>query len=226
MRIAIIDLTTPFATSAPADTAGALIAAWIAPALPEARLTIVPVATGAPLPRLADHDGFILSGSEKGVYDDAPWMADLRALLADARAAAQPLVGLCFGHQIMADTFGGRAELVGQGMVVGVRRYRIEGRDHDTHVWHQDQVTRLPPGARILGAADYCPMGVLAYDFPAFSTQFHPEFHAAYLMRELERAAGVVLPADVAGDARRAVAGARVAPDLMAARAAQTLRTR
>ena len=65
--------------------------------------------------------GIIISGSDKGVYDDTPWMQPLaRVGWATARAAGKPMFGVCFGHQIMADVFGGKAEKVGEAEV-GVR---------------------------------------------------------------------------------------------------------
>ena len=67
------------------------------------------------------------------------------------------------------------------GQVVGARRFTVDGVERDAHVWHQDQVFEVPPGARVTGSAEYCPVGMLDYDFPAFSMQFHPEYSRAYL---------------------------------------------
>ncbi len=177
MRIAVLDLTnqpSPLLDDVP--SVGETIVEWLSPELPEAAFASVGVAYGADLPEPSDHDGFIISGSEFGVYDSTPWMAPLREFLLAARDAQRPIFGICFGHQIMADTFGGRAEKASCGNVVGRRIYRVGEVDHPTHVWHQDQVTQIPPDAKVTGTADYCPVGVLEYEFPGFSVQFHPEY--------------------------------------------------
>ena len=171
---------------------GPLIADWAAQGLPEADIAVIDVGEGAALPAPGDFDGYILSGSEKGVYDDTPWMQPLRDWLVAARDAGKPLFGVCFGHQIMADVFGGKAEKV-HAPEVGVRAFEIGGEVVTGHVWHQDQVTRVPPGATVIGKADYCPIAALAYDFPAMSVQFHPEYAPDYVSTFLRRSRGEVL---------------------------------
>jgi len=177
MRIAVLDLTrqpSPLLDSVP--RAGQTIVEWLAPELPEATFATVGVAYGADLPQIGDFDGVVVSGSELGVYDVSPWMLPLRDFLCAVRDARKPMFGICFGHQVMADTFGGRAEKAVCGEVVGRRIYRCGDVTFAAHVWHQDQVTLVPPGATVTGAADYCPIGMLEYEFPGLSVQFHPEY--------------------------------------------------
>ena len=164
---------------------------WIAPEMPDAEFALIDVVEGgAPMPRLDTFDGLLLTGSEFGVYDETPWMEPLRQLLRDTKEAGKPIFGICFGHQIMADTFGGKAEKTIGGNVVGVRQYDLNGTKVDTHVWHQDQVTQVPPNAKVTGTADYCPVGALEYDFPAASAQFHPEHTLKHISDVFERARG------------------------------------
>ena len=175
------------------------------------------------MPALDSFDGVVLSGSEKGVYDDAPWMAPLRAFLDDVRAARKPVYGICFGHQIMADTWGGKAEKVAD-IAVGACAFTMEGEAADAHVWHKDQVTAVPPGARVTGWAAHCPVGALAYDFPAISVQFHPELTESVLRDLFARGRDILLDG---GDADAAVASferAQVAVDLQAREAADFFR--
>ena len=179
---------------------------------------------GAPLPDVKEHDGYLVSGSDKGVYDDVPWMGPLRAFLSDARDAGKPLLGVCFGHQIMADAFAGKAEKVGEPEV-GVRGFRIDGREVPAHVWHQDQVTRQPPGTRLIAEADYCPIAGLEYDFPALSVQFHPEYTADYLGGFLRRSRGKILSEAETDAALDQIRSGGVAEDLFADRAAEFFRT-
>jgi len=196
MRLAILDLCV-WLPEYQHDQAkfGDVVATWVRRGLPDADLTVVPVVEGAPLPAPEAFDGYVLTGSDQGVYDDAPWMAPLRAFLLAARDAQRPLFGICFGHQIMADVFGGKAEKVGAAEV-GVRAFDMNGEIRTGHVWHQDQVTEVPPGATVIGSAPYCPVAALSYDFPAMSTQFHPEYPADYVSTFLRRSRGEILSAE------------------------------
>jgi len=180
---------------------GELLAEWAGRDL-KADYAVIYVREREPLPDVAAFDGYILSGSELGVYDDADWMQPLRDWLIKAKEAGKPLFGVCFGHQIMADVFGGKAEKVGPEEI-GVRAFEIDGQTVTGHVWHQDQVTKVPPGAEVIGKADYCPVAALAYDFPAMSVQFHPEYAPDYVSTFLKRSKGEVLSDD---DTDKAVA--------------------
>lgn len=225
MRITILNLTrhpVPMLEGLP--TVGQQIETWIAPSLPEAKITITPVAEGARLPDAETFDGLILSGSEFGVYDDVPWMEPLRAALIGWRDLSKPIFGICFGHQIMADAFGGRAEKVDAGMVVGPRPFVMEGQAVAANVWHQDQVTKVPPGAEVIGHAAHCPVGALRYGFPALSVQFHPE-HTHDLLRDIfERGRGTIIEPVVADAAEATFETTSVDVDLMAAEAAAFFR--
>ena len=133
-------------------------------------------------------EAFLITGSAAGVYDPLPWIPPLIAFLR-ALPPDRKLVGICFGHQIMAEAYGGRAEKSERGWGLGLHRYDIHhaaGFMDDpapiaVPVSHQDQVTRLPPAARALGGNAHCPNGILAYaDRAALSVQCHPEFAPDY----------------------------------------------
>lgn len=200
MKIAILDCATLIdPTLVKYHSIGALVRAWLVPHLPEAEFRIIPIAHGAALPGLDDHDGFLLPGSECGVYDETPWMEPLAEYLRCLRTAAKPVMGICFGHQMMAQTFGGRACQAGLGMCAGARQFSIANRKIDAHVLHQDQVIEVPPGARVTGGADYCPNGVIEYGFPAMSIQFHPEYPTSFVADVIDILEGDMLePADAA----------------------------
>jgi len=180
MKIAVYDCVAGDALTEKYGPVGSHLVTWIKPHLPEAEWLEVHVAIGADLPRPGAVDGIIVSGSEKGVYDDTPWMQPLRENLIEMRAHSTPIFGICFGHQIMADTFGGKAEKVDQGFVTGARVFDMDGQAVPAHVAHQDQVTKVPPDARVIASAPYCPAAALSYDFPAMSVQFHPEYKAEF----------------------------------------------
>lgn len=204
------------------DKFGDLLAKWAGRDL-DAEYSVIYVREGQSLPNVNAFDGYILSGSELGVYDEADWMQPLRDWLLAAKEAGKPLFGVCFGHQIMADVFGGKAEKTGEAEI-GVRAFKIEGQNVTGHVWHQDQVTKVPPGAKVIGRADYCPVAALAYDFPAMSVQFHPEYAPDYVSTFLERSKGQVLTEE---DTERAIAqfdASTVEADLFAKQAGDFFR--
>ena len=139
-------------------------------------------------PDPASFDAFLITGSAAGVYDPLPWIAALKEYLR-ALPPRTPLVGICFGHQIMAEAFGGRAERSARGWGLGLHRYAVaapapfmeDARPVAVPVSHRDQVTRVPPAARVLGGNAHCPNGILAYaDRRALSVQCHPEFAPDY----------------------------------------------
>lgn len=225
MKIAVLDLCVwlpEYQTGQPKF--GEVLANWTARGLPEAAFTVFDIVEGEALPALDDFDGYVLSGSDKGVYDNAPWMAPLRRFLIDAKDAGKPLFGVCFGHQMMADVFGGKAEKVGPPEV-GVREFQLDGQTVPAHVWHQDQVTEVPPGAVVIASADYCPVAALAYDFPAMSVQFHPEYTPDYVSDFLRRSRGKVLPVDLSDPAVAQLDASEVSADLFAKQAGDFFRS-
>jgi GMP synthase-like glutamine amidotransferase len=226
VKIAVLDLTghpEPLLQGMP--RVGAQIIAWLSPALSEADYFAVNVEQdNEPLPDIGSFDGLVVSGSEHGVYDDRPWMTGLRQLLLETRVAGKPIYGICFGHQIMADTFGGKAEKSAVGNVVGARRFAFGDREFDAHVWHKDQVTVVPPEATVTATAAHCPVGALAYDFPAASIQFHPEYTDAHLREIFDRSCGIFLSADEANGAVASFEASDVKADLMAAEVARFFR--
>ncbi len=194
MRIALLELTGhPLPLLQDLPRTAQQIRDWLVPHLPEARFAATDVVDGAPLPALAEFDGVIVGGSEFGVYDDTEWMQPLRAFLVDCKAGQKPVFGICFGHQIMADVYGGKAEKAAVGNIVGARRFEYGGDHVDAYVWHQDQVTKVPPSARVTGTASHCPVGALDYNFPARSVQFHPEYQAVHLRDLFRRGRDVFL---------------------------------
>lgn len=218
MRLAVLDLCVwlPEYQEGQAKF-GDLIRAWTLRGVPEAEISVISVVEGEPLPDVDRFDGYVISGSDKGVYDDTPWMAPLRAWLLGARDAGKPMFGICFGHQIMADVFGGKAEKVGDAEV-GVRTFEAGDTTIKGHVWHQDQVTEVPPGAEVIAKADYCPVAALSYrSFPAMSVQFHPEYSAGYVAEFLRRSRGDVLSNEVTDDAVAQLDQSDVQADLFAA---------
>lgn len=128
-----------------------------------------------------DADGWLITGSRHGSYEDLPWIAPLESLIRDIHARGQPLIGICFGHQIVAQALGGKVEKFDGGWSIGRTEYQVNGEPLVLNAWHQDQVTELPPGARVLGSNDFCANAVLAYGDTIWTIQPHPEFSAGFV---------------------------------------------
>lgn len=197
MRIAIIEADRPDPEVRHRwPSYGGMCAAWLGAALPEARFTLVNVVEGEAFPDLATLDAVLLTGSRAGVYEDHPWIPPYISFLRQCRDAGLPVGGICFGHQIMAEAFGGRVEKSDKGWAIGRKRHRITdaGRplfpDHidlTALSFHQDQIVDVPQGAWVILGNDHSPNGGLAYPFAALSVQFHPEFGADYVSGLLDR---------------------------------------
>ena len=224
MRIAVLNLCRPDAGLEHFGTISSMIIKWLTPHLPEAELSEIHIATGASLPKFDDFDGYILSGSEKGVYDEAAWMESLRAMLLQLKDANIPVFGICFGHQLMADTYGGKAEKSDKGFVVGPREFGEGDTSYAARVMHQDQVTAAPPNATVTASASYCPVAALEYDFPARSVQFHPEYPHNFIAEATELFDGNIMTAQEATDSRESLAKYSVADGLYAAETAAFFR--
>ncbi|MCA0921751.1 type 1 glutamine amidotransferase [Pseudooceanicola nanhaiensis] len=139
---------------------------------------VFPVVDGAPIPAPDACDGWLITGSRHGAYEDHAWIPPLEALIRQIHAEGRPLVGICFGHQIIAQALGGKVEKFAGGWSVGRQVYTIEGEDIPLNAWHQDQVTELPADARVIGSTDFCKYAALAYGDHIYTVQPHPEFGA------------------------------------------------
>ncbi|MCB0034481.1 MAG: hypothetical protein KDE51_10700 [Anaerolineales bacterium] len=135
-------------------------------------------------------DGYLITGSPKGVYDDEPWIKPLEAFINRCYEAQQKLVGICFGHQMLAHALGGRTEKSDKGWGIGLRQFEIL----EQRPWmnpplekgalyfaHQDQVMQLPPNAQLLAGDSFCPNTMFTMGNQVLGVQGHPEFTRSYM---------------------------------------------
>jgi GMP synthase-like glutamine amidotransferase len=134
-------------------------------------------------PDPADHDAVLITGSPAGVYEDLDWLPPLFDFIRAAKDSR--MVGVCFGHQAMAEALGGHVEKSDKGWGAGLHYYTITrpepwldgAREIAAPASHQDQVVVQPPNTEIVASSDFTPYAALAWtDRPAISFQFHPEF--------------------------------------------------
>lgn len=151
------------------------------------------------LPQSSAHQAYLITGSPVGVYDPLPWIEPLELFIRSASLAK--MVGVCFGHQIMAESLGGHVEKSARGWGAGLHRYSILHSEPwiDTTAQiaipasHQDQVVVQPPNTKLVAASEFTPFAALAWsDRPAISFQFHPEFSPAFAKALIEKRHDVV----------------------------------
>ncbi|MEY8246821.1 MAG: glutamine amidotransferase [Bermanella sp.] len=165
-------------------------------------------------------DGWLISGSKFNAYDREPWMLRLRELIKAIYRARQPLLGICFGHQIIAATFGAKLNKFAGGWGVGLHQYTIKAgfdfipagtQSVRLNAIHQDQVLSKPANAEVFASSPFCPFAGLVYGETILSMQAHPEFSGQFEADLLRLRAGTSVPAGVAQQGLDSLAGGKAA---------------
>lgn len=151
---------------------------------------------------VAAADGWLLTGSRHGVYENHPFIPPLEIFIREAYRADIPLVGICFGHQIIAQALGGTVIKSPKGWAAGPQDYDFDGEKITLNAWHQDQVVALPPDARPAGHNEFCENAALIYGNRAFTIQAHPEFRDGFVEGLIAHRSAGVVPADLVAEAR------------------------
>jgi len=146
---------------------------------------------GQPLPEATCFSGYVVTASAIGVNDDVPWVKPLLDFIRTALGQERPCVGICFGHQAIAQAVGGSVSRTAQGWGIGRHTYHIINRQDcmintqstiSLGASHQDQVTQQPPGSVLLAKSNFTPIAALFYEkFKAITFQGHPEYPDNYL---------------------------------------------
>ena len=152
-----------------------------------------------------EHAAYLITGSPAGVYEPLPWIEPLQEFIRSAKGSK--MVGICFGHQIMAEALGGHVEKSDKGWGAGLHTYSIAYRepwmDGESSIAepasHQDQVVIQPPNSVVTIESDFTRYAGLAWtDRPAISFQFHPEFSPAFAKALIEKRYDIVPDPDAA----------------------------
>ncbi|MEL6619402.1 MAG: type 1 glutamine amidotransferase [Pseudomonadota bacterium] len=144
-------------------------------------------------------DGWLITGSKHGAYEDHPWIPLLEDLIRAIHADGRPMLGICFGHQIIAQAMGGKVVKFPGGWSVGRCDYDFGGVHMALNAWHQDQVVEVPEGAKVIASNGFCENAALVYGDRIWTIQPHPEFDADMIAAlAIHRGPGVVPDARLA----------------------------
>jgi len=134
-------------------------------------------------------DGFIITGSKSSVYDDKEWIRALENFIQRIHAIRRKLIGICFGHQVIAKALGAIVDKSPKGWGCGIQRYQLKdallaadgiGEDLLLIASHQDQVMTVPAGAVVTATSDHCNNAGFRIDDHILTFQGHPEFIPDY----------------------------------------------
>jgi len=168
-------------------------------ALPHAAIEVLRVQSGDPLPPPRAFAGVVVTGSSAMVSERHPWSESAAEWLRATVAAEVPVLGICYGHQLLAHALGGSVDYHPGGREVGtVEIERLPTADADpllavaparflAHASHRQSVLALPPGAVVLARSAHDPHHAVRYAPRAWGLQFHPEFSVDVMRGYLRR---------------------------------------
>lgn len=156
---------------------------------------------------LQGFDAWIITGSKFNVEDNDPWMIKLKQIIRDLYDQHVPILGICFGHQMVADAFDGEVGQNPNGWGVGLHSYRLdrhpkgipaETQSFTISAMHRYQVTKKPSNAEVFASSEFCPFAGLVYDDRILTFQAHPEFMLDYEKQLVALRKGEVIPEEEA----------------------------
>ncbi|KTD61140.1 glutamine amidotransferase-related protein [Legionella spiritensis] len=148
-------------------------------------------------------DAYLITGSRHGVLDGYRWITKLEEFLLQLHHAEKKVVGICFGHQLLAKVLGGQVDKAPQGWGIGVSQNQITRQQpwmtpgkNSLHlpVSHQDQVITPPLEAEILAGSAFCPFYMMQIGHHLMTVQGHPEFSTSYTRALIETRRDILGP--------------------------------
>lgn len=190
-----------------------MFARMIRAADPTATVDVVSIPNGDALPDPRKVEAILITGAAAGVYDELAWMAPLEDFVRKAYVNQTPMVGVCFGHQLIAQALGGVVRKSEKGWGIGRHVYQvlpengvIDGETIAIPCSHQDQVIEAPSDALTILSSDFTPhAGLLYANGTTLTVQSHPEFDVEFAQVCCDLRDGKA-PEDVVATARASLA--------------------
>jgi GMP synthase-like glutamine amidotransferase len=201
MRLTIIETgRPPEPIAADFPRYPAMLETMLAPFVSDLVCNTVSLVDNEALPPQDALEAVLITGSPVGVYDPVAWISPLKDWIVANAQSKIPQVGICFGHQIIAEAFGGKVAKAPQGWGLGRHDYQMSGgKSLSLAVSHQDQVLSAPDTAQVLAHSDFTPFAALVYDHaPVLSFQGHPEFCQTFADALIRSRRGTRFPTDLA----------------------------
>ncbi len=157
--------------------------------LPEIDLQVYDVTQNRFPATVNECEAYLTTGSKYSVYDDLPWIHRLKALVQEIHVQNKYYIGVCFGHQLLAEALGGQVLKGDKGWCVGIHPFTVVEREpwmvpfqNPVHLIMscQDQVQVMPENARLLAKSPACPVGMFCVGDHMLGIQGHPEFPREY----------------------------------------------
>ena len=176
---------------------------------PEVELVVYDAVNGEIPLSPTECDAWLITGSRHSVNDDYEWIRRLEEFIRKTAAGGVPLVGVCFGHQLLAKSLGGTVVKAERGWGVGVKTVQLaeglgfvpDGVDSFRLInSHQDQIEKLPEGGRIIGWNEHCPVSAITVGSSMLGIQGHPEMDLDFVRSLIELRRGTTIPPETADD--------------------------
>lgn len=178
-----------------------------------------------------DCDGWIVTGSPHGVYEEHSWIPTVSQLIKNIYHDKLPIFGVCFGHQLIAQTLGGHVEKSTKGWGLGLHTYKIDKSTHymsnlseelTLNICHQDQVLQLPENATLYASSEFCENAGFYIEDKVLTMQAHPEFKIDFTEALLNARREVIIPKEFTDPALKKLK--EVPESVQSSQFAQTIR--